>query len=390
MARTRQIYQSDLLYVGPTGTNSPTGKHSSLAPFRGNPPNVSELTSGDNLIYELFRVQSANYNFSKTLTDVNQFGELAAIDRIPLEQPNVSLNFNYLLSNFINEKLMGLTVQTVGSTQDVSVLSGILNNETDGKNYFIKSVGEGNDAIDNSASSYNVIAVGNGFISSYTSQGSVGAFPTVDVVVEGLNIQSDQITATTGAIIPAVNPSDGTQITGYLYRLPTGLTSYNNATLTANQGISALRPGDISFSLGLGAGDTFFDASDLKIQSYNVSFNMNRENLQKLGSKYAFAKVINFPLTATMQIDAIVGEFSTGNLVNIVNDNESFNPVVRINHPTTANTIICEYKLKNAKLDNQDITSAVGQNKSVSLTFSAQVGGPQSIDAGVFLSGIIL
>lgn len=389
MARTRSIYQSDLLYVGPTGINPATGKHSSTAPYRGNPPSVAELTSGDQFIYEMFRVQSANYNFSKTLTDVNQFGELAAIDRIPLEQPGVSLTYNYILSNFINEQLMGLTVNKAGDTQDISVLSGILNNETDSKNYFIKTVSEGNDAIDFNPGTYNVIALGNGFISSYTSQGSVGSFPTVDVTVDALNIQSDQITSTTGAIIPAVTPSDGTSITGYLYRLPTGLTSYNNLGLTANQGISALRPESITFSLGLGAGDLFFDPNDLKIQSYNVSFNTNREDLNKLGSKYAFAKVINFPLTASMQIDAVCGDIQTGNLINIVNDNESFSPTIRITKPGDTSTVICQYKLVGAKLDNQDVTSSIGANKSVSLTFSAQVGSAQSTN-GLFLSGIVL
>lgn len=389
-SRQRQIYQSDLLYVGPTGNYAGTGQLSSLQPWNGAPINVNTMMSGDSLIYELFRVQSANYSFTKTLTDVNQFGELAAVDRIPLEQPSVNLSFNYLLSNFINEKLLGLTIVTAGNTQDINVLSGILNSETDGKNFFIKSTSEGTDAVDNSQTTYNVIALGNAFLASYTSQGAVGGFPNADVTIEALNIQSDQITNTTGALTPSVRPSDGSITTGYFYRLPTGLTSYNDLGLTANQGISTLRPGDITFNLGLGAGDGFYDPSDIKIQSYNLSFNLNRENLSKLGSKYAFAKVPVFPVQATMRIDAVVGDFQTGNLTRIVTDNRSFNPTVTITKPDDSATVICQYKLKNAKMDNYEISSAIGSNKSVSMTWTAQLGGPNDLTKGAFFSGVVL
>ena len=229
-----------------------------------------------------------------------------------------------------------------------------------------------------------------GFISSYTSQGSVGNFPTVTVAIDALNIQADQFSsALPGVPIPAVNPTDGTPITGHWYRLPSGLTSQNDATLTQNLGISALRPGDIVLDLDLNSqGDTFFAPGDLKIQSYNVSFNLNQEDLNQLGSKYAFAKVPTFPVSCSMQIESLVGEFATGNLINMVDDNRSFNPTITIYSPGSRTNVIAKYTLKNAKLDNQSSNLSIGQNKALSLTFTSQIGEPSQLTAGLFASGI--
>lgn len=390
MARTRNIYQTELLYVGPTGAFPATGRHSITGAGTDQGSvygNILSATSGTNLVAELYRVQRIDHNWTNRLTDVNQFGELANIDRINLEPPTVSLTFSYLLANFINEHLMGLTVNNNTNTL-VSCISGFLNSTTDVKNYFVKTVGEGNDAIDSNPATYDVISFGNGFLSSYTAQGSVGNFPTVDVTIEALNAQAQTVTHAAGAAIPAVNQTDGTNITGWGYILPSGLTSWNNLGLTNNQGISVLRPGDITMNLGLNAGDGFALESDIKAQSFNFSFNLNREDLQKLGTKYAYAKVPRFPVEASMSVNAFVGDFQTGSLVAIVNDNKDFNPYVKITKPGDSNTVIAYFQLRGAKLNSQDFSASIGANKSVTFNFSSQVAGPQSPN-GAFLSGVV-
>jgi hypothetical protein len=383
MARNRNIYQIELAYVGPTGANPATGSH--FKDQTAGYGNTGALNSG-NLIAELYRVQRAGWNLQKNLTDVNQFGELAAIDRVPLSPPTVSLNIDYLVSNFVNERSMGMYVADKDN-QEASAVSGIIAGNTSPKNYFLKVVSEGADAIDNATKNYNVLAVGNGFVSSYTAQGAVGSFPTASVTIDALNIQSDNI-AGVGVPIPAINPVDGTRITGYWYTLPTGLTSLGNASLTANQGISALRPGDIQLSLGIGEGDSFYLPSDLKIQSYNISFNFNQQDLSKLGSKYAFAKVPQFPVTASLQVEAFVGDLQTGSLVDLVNDNRSFDPSITLYSPGSTTNVIAKYILKNAKLDTQASDLSIGANRNLSMTFNSQIGGPESVTAGLFLSGI--
>lgn len=383
MSKNRVIYQSELLYAGPTGARPCTGALSSASVYG----NILSATSGANLIAELYRIQNVSHNWQKNLTDVNQFGELAAIDRVSIEPPTVSLNYSWLQNNLINESLVGLTVSNIGQAQ-VSCVSGILNATTDSKNYFLKIVGEGSDAIDYNPATYDVVSFGNCYLSSYTAQGQVGSFPTVDVAITALNAQAQTVTHAAGAVTPAVFPSDGTSVVGFGYILPTGLTSYGNASLTQNNGISVLRPGDITLSLGLGAGDGFAQESDLKIQSYNITFSLNQEDLSKLGTKYAYAKLPRFPVQATMTVNAILGEIQTGSLVEIVNNNTTFNPSVTIKKPGDASTTVVNYQLKGAKLESQDFSSAIGSNKTVNFTFTAQIGGPQDNNNGLFMSGI--
>lgn len=383
MARTRQIFAGDLLYLGPVENRSCSSPHSSSS-VSGN---ILSAISGDNFVSQLFRVQNINYNYNKSLVDVNQFGELAAIDRVPLNAPTVNLSFSYLLSNLINEGLMGLTINQSGDTSQISCISGILNNQTDSKNYFIKTVSEGNDAADNASSNYNVISLGNCYLESYTSQGAVNSFPTIDITVSALNIQAQSVNQSQGAIIPAINPIDGTQIQ-YGYILPTGTTNYlNYATNADNNSQSVIRPGDITLNFGLEAGDGFFQESDLKVQSYNLSFSLNREDIAQLGAKYYIKKVPTFPVNVTLSVSAICGEFQTGNLIHIVRDNKSFNPSITLKK-NNSNTVIAYYQLRGAKLDNQDVASQIQGQKSLDFNFSAQIGSIQNNNIGLFMSGV--
>jgi hypothetical protein len=136
MPRNRVIYQSEALYVGPspaysghykfvTGSNVnvPTQKLNQLDPLA-----TRTLASGNSTstatvaimqgglapnLANLDRIQSINYNFNIPRTDVNQFGNLAAIDRAIIDQPTVGLDFNYLQNGFKNEDELGFTVNAL-------------------------------------------------------------------------------------------------------------------------------------------------------------------------------------------------------------------------------------------------------------------------------------
>lgn len=370
MARNRIIYQSEALYVGPSPAS---GSH------------FSSGNSGENLVNQLQRIQTANYSFTVDRTDVNQFGQLAAIDRVILTSPTVALDFSYILANLANEYNLGFYVQT-GSGSASSAISGILNKTADEKNYFIKTTPEGTDAVNNTntGETVGVIGIGNGFITSYSTEGSVGNFPTTTINVEGLNMAFQK--GTTGNYIPAVNPADGTEITGNLYALAT--TTQNTASNSGVTGISALRPGDITLSLPTTIGA---DTATFNIQSYTLSFDLSRTPIERLGSKFAFAREIDFPVTVSLSVDAQVTDLTTGTLANIIcSDSSVYNPVITIKKPEcgASTTTVARYELKGAKLDSQEFSSDIGANKSVTLNFSAQIGGPQDTNNGLFISGL--
>ena len=379
MARNRVIYQSEALYVGPT--------------------TIAQQHTVSNVL-QLQRVQSENYRFNLERQDVNQFGELASIDRVILSAPTVSLDFSYLVANLHNESGLGFTVLDAGNADYISCISGILNKSSDEKNYFIKTVKEGADALSISSDSrldtfnegvgghltQSTIGVGNGFITSYTAEGSVGNFPTATVNVEALNMVINS--GASGFNVPSVNPSDGTAITDYQVVLPTMVST------PAGDTTSVLRPGQVTVGIvdnGQAMAGTAFDemgvlVSDAKIQSYNISFDLGRTPLEKLGSKFAFAREIDFPVTITASIEANVGELTTGNLADMISTDQNYDLFVRLKDPTNTD-INVDYHIKKAKLDSEEFSSSIGDNKSVTLNFSAQVGGPSQNDIGFFMSG---
>lgn len=392
MSRNRVIYQSEALYAGPAPA---TG----FQFIDGDGVKISSPT-GNLAVNQLQRVQDVSYSFNINRQDINQFAELAAIDRVILDSPTVSLNFSYLLANLGNEKVLGFKPLDASA----SCLSGILNKTSDSRNYYIKTVPEGQDAVGQARGAADeVIGIGNGYLTSYSTEGSVGGLPTVSVNVEALNIAFDKGTGVEGGFLtPAVDPEAGSRL-GSKYRLPQAVSDHGTGTLN----ISVLRPGDITFSIfqrsaqsegsesnatapysGLGAD---IGLSDAKIQSYSFSFDLSREPIQKLGSRFAFSREISFPVTVSCSIEAIVSDITTGSLNDVINCDDAYDIVVKMKEPTgcagTTSEIVALYQLKNAKLDSQAYSSSIGGNKTVTLDLSAQVGGPNQNTLGFYMSG---
>lgn len=344
-------------------------------------------------IEQIKRVQNANYSFTINRQDVNQFGELARIDSVVLEAPTVSLDFSYYLTDGENERLLGFI--TDGVYQHMSGIMTRAQNEF-GNNYFILTVPEGRDAIKGdrltAEDQKSVISLGNGYITDYSIEASVGSFPTASATVEGLNIKSD--IGTDYKEIPAIDSKDGTQLCSNCFYLPDSDTG---------EGTSVLKPGDITIDLAnasliskqisgrtLGYGPE--DKGSAHIQSFTLSTPMGRTSLQRLGNTYAFAKEVDFPITCTLSVNALVSDLKEGNLVNLICGKE-YDMQIRMQNPEC---VVCDpnsapdgilIDIKKAVLDSESFSSAIGDNKSVDLSFSTQIGGPEEGDVGIFFKG---
>jgi hypothetical protein len=386
MPRNRVIYQSEALF----NTNDVIDVTAS-----------TPSQTGALYVNQFSRVQSCNYNFNIARKDVNQFGNLAAIDRIIVEQPTVGLDFSYLLSDMGNEKNLGFSViqgqtTTAGITSANAVqscLSGILTSGfVNTKNYYVRTVNEGNDSSSFAADASpnvtqgNTIGLGNGFLTNYSVNAAVGDFPTVSSTLECLNMN---FTAGNSGNAPGVTAVGA--IAGGIFALPQATGNPNGENALGR--VSALRHGDITLTLTKTAG-TAYGGTDVTtaaaIQNFSITMGLNRTSLQKLGSKYAFSKEIDFPVTVSFSVNALVQDLTTGNLVDVVNNDALYDAVVILAAPTTANTNYSNaegvgYVLKRLNLDSQEFSSSIGANKSVTLNFSTQVGSPQQNDRGLFM-----
>ena len=369
MAKNRIIYQSQSVYAGPS---APSGTYLSETGDASAGVRAAKPAS-------LQRVQNVNYSFDISRTDVNQFGQLANIDRVVLESPTVSMDFSYYFATFANEKKLGFTIMNDSTLK--SSISGMLNRTTDERNYYIRVTAEGQDSVGDSttgAATNDVVGIGNAFLASYSADASVGDFPTCSITVEALNIAFDK--GMTGNVLPKINPVNGAKESTLQYALDTA-----TADVTASEVYSVVRPGDITMTLdngGLGA-----DISDAKIQSYSLSLDLAREPLQQLGRKFAFAREMTFPVTVSLSVDALLGDLETGNLADVISGDatNTFDATITLASGATADH--CKYILKKARLDGHSYSTSIGDNKTVTLNMSSQIGSAQQSDVGLFMSG---
>lgn len=362
MARNRVIYQSEELYVSKNATSTASGDHKPLE-----------------------RVQSANYNFSITRQDVNQYGSLGSIDRLMLEAPSVGVDFSYYLTDGFNERALGFYVQT-GSAGAGGFLSGHLV-EGSGRNFYILTSSEGTDADANSTSTANaIIGIGNSYLTNYTLDASVGSIPTVSVSFESANIMAkDSVSGSSsgysGFTTAAINAAEGTKRTDPVV-LP--------AATTGNSVVTALRPGDVTLDISAfnssGIANLTNTANGIHIQSLSLNIPLGRTPIQRLGTKFPFARAADFPVVATLNVSAIVNEVTATNLADIVNDIVEKDVTITFkDQDGTTNRAI--YTFKGCTLDSQSFSSSIGSNKTVDLTFSTQMGSPTDTGRGVLMSG---
>lgn len=373
MARNRVIYQSEALYVS-SGHNS-TGIHDHA---------------------QLNRVQSANYNFSISRQDINQYGQLSRIDTLVLEPPTVNLDLSYYLTDGFNERALGFLVQNSSSATSGNFASGHMT-ASSGKNLYIITNAEGFDAVRNTGNSAtSVIGVGNAFLSNYSLELAIGSLPTVSVSFEGANINANSsigygvgsingqvATGWTGVVVPSINSTNGTNLflTG---ALPFASTNSSGQTLTA------LRPGDIVMDISAfqpsGIASLANTADGVHIQSASLSLPLSRSPLQRLGSKFPFARTVDFPVKATLSVKAIVNEISAVNLAEIIKTTSEKDISITLKQEDGSTDAIKIF-LRGCTLDSESFSSSIGSNKSVDLTFSTQIGGPRDLDRGILMSG---
>jgi hypothetical protein len=351
--------------------------------------NVTGNQTGLNDIIQVPRVQSFEEDFTRTFVDVNQFGNLAAIDRLEVEAPEVTASFSYFLSDGKSERAIGLMAAPAGTSSLTSILSGIVNKSEEPKNYYLVITNEGFDANGNASTATGVIGLGNASIASYSVSAAVGDIPTADVSLEALNLRVYS-NATTPANVPAIITAgevDGQAASGQ-FLIPRGY-SYTGSSIPA-----ALQPGDITFNLPLNSALGFLE-TDLKVQDFTISVDLPRSPIQRLGSRYGIAREIDFPITATIEINAEVGDLTNDNLVNQLCSGNEFDFEIRMNKPycaggplntTTINPAMI-FQVRKAKLVSQSFSSAIGDNATMNATYEVSIGSATETVRGIFISG---
>jgi hypothetical protein len=362
MARNRIIYQSEGVYISKEATSTGSGDHAQLS-----------------------RVQSANYNFNIARQDVNQYGELARIDSIVLESPTVSMDMSYYITDGRNEAALGFYVPTGTQTQSQFPSGHIVDGS--GRNLYIVTSNEGTDLNKfdgaSSLSGKGCIGVGNAYLTDYSIELAVGSIPTATVSFEGSNMNAFTFSGTNSGTSVAINQESGTALNSVI-RLKEP-DSFTGAAV-----VTALRPGDVTIDFGVwttsGLISKLGGTDGAHIQSASLSLPLGRTPIERLGSKFAFARVVDFPVTATLTLNGVQNETAGGNLVDLVNANPKQDITISVKKPGT-NTPAVQYVIKRAQLDSASVSSSIGSNKTADFTFTTQIGGANDTDNGIQMSG---
>lgn len=330
----------------------------------------------------LTRIQSVNWSLDIPKQPINQYGQLDELDRIVVDPPTVSLDFEYFTTNGYNEAQLGFNTDGV-----TSAVANFLDKTQDEKNYFLATMNEGQDAIDGDYTTElsGVVGIGNGFLSSYSATGSVGELATSSVSVEGINVRFDVETNT--PVNPAIDHTTGLSVGG--------TQTLGAAIKSDTDEPSAIRPGDITveFDSNLQGqfGPKMGTADGAHIQSYSLDISLDREPQERMGTRLPFAREPSFPLEFSLTITANMNELNAGGIDNLIcgaSNKFDISVILRDCDPAGVGDRQFTYICKEVQLENMSSSGDIGSNETVEMTFTGQVGAEQNVDSGIFfLSG---
>lgn len=358
---TRQFYQVFSLNAGPSPS---TGYHFSSGQFG---------PSGANLINQLERVTSTTDGWTANRTNIIQYGALGALDRVIIDPLSSSLTATWDVADLTNENSLGFALNS-----GVGILNNFINKTQDDRNYFLAVAPQGTDQIGYTGQSQ-VIEITNGYVASYSTEGRVGGVPTASISIQGYNWAT--LTGSINQFSQAVEPISGSVVTGIYFTVPVATTGNIGST-------SVIRPSEIQVNIGNST--IGLDPTNLEIQGYTITVNLNRENLLKLGSKYPYSKEIRFPVTFSMAITAYWGNLLTGSINNLFCADSPYTLSVNLFQPCST-VIAASYIGTGMKLDSQELSSmAVGDVAAqTTLTFDGVIGSSQFSTSNLLFSGII-
>ena len=386
-SRTRIISQNKAIYASTTGVLG-AGSNTNLTP--------QQLNRIDTLSFDI--------DLAGSRQDIREFGQLSRIGVQTMSDIAPSVSLGYYLGDGKNEILLGLYSAHNGNLSanalQGSIVSGITAEDPDyrEKNLYVLTAKEGEDAFNSAVftgqrANHDVIGFGNCVLTNYTANFAVGEIPRADVEMEASNIVFWTGTSS-GLRNPAINEEGHRADSGMIT-----LTAPNTGS-TDGTDILVLRPDDVHVTFknnniskaepsahdGHLVGGTHF--GDVCVQSCSVELPLSRGNIECLGKERAYAKPLEFPINVTLNMSAVLKNFSAGALENVLTGTAGNKTTdIQIQIKKDDGVVAQHYDFKNCFLDNQSFSQGLDDNETVDLTFSTQIGGSSNTNEGIFWSG---
>ena len=403
--RPRVNYGSEFLYTA----FDATGYH--FNDFTKDDPDCSlrnvdcHVCSG-NLVRQLHRVQAINYGFTMSRKGVNEFGKLGHLGRVPVESPNVTLDFEYFLADGYNEMVMGFVMD--GEHQ--AFHHHLTPEGRIGSNFFINVAPDGRAVfradLMHEEDRRRTIGIGNAFLSQYAVTAEVGSIPKARVSFEALNMTS--YVGICNLPLPSLDVANDSWCPDIKFSLPDTYESFlyhqldGLENIVLHEGVIGLKPGDIQIDLDDAAMVTKqlsgFDYTPgaANIQGFTINVPIGHTKIHRLGRRFEFGRTPNFPSNIQIQVKAIVADLKKGSTFERLCTQKKHNLTIKLHdacrvhecsgrfYPQDENMV---YYIKNAVLDQESFSSSISDNKIVDLNFTAPIASKDDTDNGLFIFG---
>jgi len=334
-----------------------------------NSDNTSNLTG-------LKRVQSASIDFAFARERFKQVGSADYVGQVQIKNADISFDVNYLYSNGTNEAIMGLNVDGRQKTALKYVKQ-----ENQDRNYYLL-MGTGENEAPNELNSdgdfknkFNIMALGNVFLDSYSLSASVGSPIAVSTRLSAYNVVMNEYNdITNGETIPAIDTTKigpGEPVLDKKYKITPSV--FQNTTNRDGNIHAAFTAGDIELILAdvKEPGIEFTGSSPVRsatIESVGVDFSIDRTDLYGLGSMYPYGKRAILPILGTLSFSALATEFTSGNLNEFISGEHNYNFTFNIKDNCSGQTGL-QMVVENTQLDSQGLNDTIGDNASITASF---------------------
>jgi hypothetical protein len=334
------------------------------------PPANSDNTSN---LTGLKRVQSASVNFAFARERFKQIGSPDYVGQVQVKNADIGLDVNYFYSNGTNEAMMGLNV----NGEDGTALKYVKKENQDRNYYILMGTGDNQEAnkVTIFKNKFNVMALGNVFLNSYSLSASVGSVVSVSSSLSAYNVVMNEYNdSANGETIPAIDTTKvgpGEPVLDENYKITSSV--FQNTTNRDGNIHAAFTAGDIELILANvnEPGIEFTGSNPVRsasIDSLDIDFNIERTDLYGLGSMYPYGKRAILPILGTLSFSALATEFTSGNLNEFLSGQNDYNFTFNLKDNCSGITGL-QLKVENAQLDSQGLSDAMGDNASITASF---------------------
>ena len=338
----------------------------------------------------LQRVQDINYSFNYNAQQVREIGSFEYIkdrnalnSRIPIiSQPSVTLNFSYFLYDAFNESQMGFNIGSEGIFGGTSTLykfpdftndPGAIAQKGD-VNFFVLAEPSSwrKDIVGRKEAfpfqGLDLIGLGNCYLTSYNLSASIGSLVSCSVSYQCSNISFDIYDHAAPPTSPAVSVT-GSRSNG-IVDLPEDQIKDQVEHPNSEKSILVLRPGDLEVTLKNNKPNSEggFNLIDLNtkgmaIQSVDISMNIDRQDINGLGSNYIKDRKMQFPILCGLSFSVIARNFEDKvDIEKIFRDDVDFDVelMMYIRDTLTEKRPKLRIKIESAKLNSEAHAVSVG------------------------------